>query len=102
MTKLCNFTITLLLAMPCMAQAAHPTAVTPQQADDVVDHLISSLAGYVFPDVAEKLQNQIRTHRSEYRAINDPSALAAKLTEDLRAVGHDHHLAVKVGEELAE
>jgi hypothetical protein len=67
-----------------------------------VDNLISSLTDYVFPEVAEKLQSQIRTHRSEYRAINDPNALAAKLTEDLRAVGNDHHLAVKFGEELAE
>ncbi|MGA9303960.1 MAG: S41 family peptidase [Candidatus Sulfotelmatobacter sp.] len=102
MTKLCTLTLTLFLAVPCLAQAVRPTAVTPQQADDIVDHLISSLTDYVFPEVAEKLQSQIRTHRSEYRAINDPNALAAKLTEDLRAVGHDHHLAVKVGEELAE
>jgi retinol-binding protein 3 len=102
MTKLCTLTLTLFLAVSCLAQAARPSAVTPQQADDIVDHLISSLADYVFPEVAEKLQNQIRTHRSEYRAINDPNALAAKLTEDLRAVGHDHHFAVKVGEELAE
>ena len=102
MTKLCTLTLTLFLAPACLAQAARPTVVTPQQAADIVDHLISSLADYVFPEVAEKLQSQIRTRRSEYRAISDPNALAAKLTEDLRAVGHDHHLAVKVGEELAE
>jgi len=102
MTKLCTLALTLFLAVPCLAQAARPTAVTPHQADDVVDHLISSLTDYVFPEVAEKLQTQIRTHRSEYRAISDPNALAAKLTEDLRAEGNDHHLAVKFGEELAE
>src|ERR1700678_272880 len=102
MTKLFILTLALFLAVPCIAQGAHPTAVTPQQADDIVDHLISSLTDYVFPEVAEKLQSQIRTHRSDYRAITDPSVLAAKLTEDLRAVAHDHHLAVKVGEELAE
>jgi hypothetical protein len=102
MTKLCTLTLTLFLAAASLAQAARPGAVTPQQADDIVDHLISSLADYVFPEVAEKLQSQIQAHRSEYRAINDPDALAAKLTADLRAVGHDHHLAVKVGEELAE
>lgn len=102
MSKLGTLTILLLLALPCLGQAAHSAAVTPKQADDIVDHLISSLDDYVFPEIAEKLQSQIRAHRSEYRAISDPNALAAKLTEDLRAVGHDHHLAVKVGEELAE
>lgn len=102
MTKLCILTLVLLLALPCRAEAARPAAVTPQQSDEIVDHLLSSLADYVFPDVAEKLQSQIRNHRSEYRATSDPNALAAKLTEDLRVVGHDHHLAVKFGEELAE
>jgi hypothetical protein len=102
MTKLCIVTLALLSALPCRAEADRPPAVTPQQVDEIVDHLLSNLADYVFPDVAEKLQSQIRTHRSEYRAIGAPNALAAKLTEDLRAVGHDHHLAVKFGEELAE
>jgi hypothetical protein len=102
MIKLCILTVALLLTLPCGAQSEHPAAVTPKQSDEIVDHLLSSLSDYVFPDVAEKLQSQIRTHRSEYRAIGDPNALAAKLTEDLRAVGHDHHLAVKFGEELAE
>jgi hypothetical protein len=101
-TKLCMFTLALLLALGCQAEAQHPAAITSRQADEIVDHLLSSLTDYVFPEVAEKLQGQIRMHRSEYRAINDPNALAARLTEDLRAVGHDHHLAVKFGEELAE
>jgi hypothetical protein len=102
LAALCIFALTLFLALPCRAEAARPAEVTPQQADEIVDHLFNSLADYVFPDVAGKLQSQIRNHRSEYRAISDPNALAAKLTEDLRAVGHDHHLAVKFGEELAE
>jgi hypothetical protein len=102
MTKLCSLPLMLFLAAaPCLTQTALPTAITPEQADDIVDHLISSLTNYVFPEVAEKLQSQIRAHRSEYRGINDPNVLAAKLTEDLQAVGHDHHLAVNVGEELA-
>lgn len=102
LAALCVFALALFLALPCRAEAARLAAVTPQQADEIVDHLFNSLADYVFPDVAGKLQSQIRSHRSEYRTISDPNALAAKLTEDLRAVGHDHHLAVKFGEELAE
>jgi hypothetical protein len=58
MTKLCVLTLTLFLAASSIAQAARPGAVTPQQADEIVDHLISSLADYVFPEVAGKLQSQ--------------------------------------------
>ena len=99
MTKLCTVTLVLLLALYCRAEE-RPAAVTPQQVDEIVDHLLSGLGDYVFPEVAEKLQSQIRAHRSEYRAISDSNALAARLTEDLRAVGRDHHLTVSFGEEL--
>jgi hypothetical protein len=99
MIKLCTITLILLLALHCLAQE-RPAAVMPQQVDDLVDHLLSGLGDYVFPEVAEKLQSHIRAHRSEYRAISDPSALAARLTEDLRAVGRDNHLTVSFGEEL--
>ncbi|MFZ3264222.1 MAG: S41 family peptidase [Terriglobales bacterium] len=89
----------LLLALHCPAEQ-RPASVTPQQVDEIVDHLLSGLGDYVFPEVAEKLENHIRSHRSEYRAITDSKALAARLTEDLRAVGRDHHLEVSFGEEL--
>jgi hypothetical protein len=92
MPKLCIFAISLLLVLTYRAEAERPAVVQPQQVDEIVDHLLGSLSDYVFPEIAEKLQSEIRDHRSEYRAISDPDALAAKLTEDLRAVGHDHHL----------
>ncbi|MGD1024523.1 MAG: S41 family peptidase [Candidatus Sulfotelmatobacter sp.] len=99
MIKLCNFTVILLLALYCRAEQ-RPAALTPQQVDQIVDRLLSGLGDYVFPEVSEKLQSQIRMHRSEYRALSDSKALAARLTEDLRAVGLDHHLEVSFGEEL--
>jgi hypothetical protein len=89
----------LLIALPCRADQ-HPTSLAPQQVDEIVDHLLSGLGDYVFPEVTEKLESQIRSHRSEYRALTDSKALAAKLTQDLRAVGRDHHLEVAFGEEL--
>ena len=76
------------------------TSLTPVQVDGVVDHLIAGLSDYVFPDVAQRIQSELRAHRSEYRAIGEPSALAARLTADMRADGHDKHLAVNFGEEL--
>ena len=98
MTKFNAVTLILLLALYCRAEERPP--VTLQQVDEIVDHLLSGLGDYVFPEVAEKLQSQIRTHRSEYRAISDSNALAAKLTEDLRTLGRDNHLTVSFGEEL--
>jgi hypothetical protein len=99
MTKLSAVTLVLLLALYCRAEE-HPAAVTPQQVDEIVDQLLSGLEDYVFPEVAKKLQSHIRAHRFEYRAISDSNALAARLTEDLRAVGFDNHLTVSFGEEL--
>jgi hypothetical protein len=99
MTKRCTLALVLLLALYCQAEQ-RPAAVTPQQVDEIVEHLLSGLEDYVFPEIAEKLQRQIQTHRSGYRAISDSNALAARLTEDLRAVGNDNHLAVSFGEEL--
>ena len=99
MTKLSAVALVLPLALYCRAEE-RPATVTPQQADEIVDRLATGLTDYVFPEIAESLQSHIRAHRSEYRAISDSNALAAKLTEDLRAVGRDNHLTVSFGEEL--
>ncbi len=79
---------------------AHPQPLTPTQVDEIVDHLRSAAQDYVFPDMATKLQAEIDEHRAEYRTISDPTQLATRLTADMRAVGHDFHLAVSYGEEL--
>lgn len=94
-----RFLTAVILVSSCLAQSP-PPAVTPAQVEEIVDHLVESLGDYVFPEVAGQLQTQIRTHRSEYRAISDSKALAARLTDDLRAVGHDNHLQVLYAEEL--
>jgi peptidase S41-like protein len=99
MTKFRTCIFVLLIALHCRAEQ-RPTSLAPQQVDEIVDHLLSGLGDYVFPEIAEKLESQIETHRSEYRAITDSKALAARLTQDLRAVGRDHHLEVAFGEEL--
>src|ERR1700689_155131 len=99
MTKLSAVALVLPLALYCRAEE-RPATVTPQQADEIVDRLATGLTDYVFPEIAESLQSHIRAHRSEYRALSGSNALAARLTEDLRAVGRDNHLTVSFGEEL--
>ena len=74
--------------------------LTAPQVDQVVDHLQAAVQNYVFPDIAKKLEQQIKDHHEQYRTIADPTKLAEQLTADMRAVGHDQHLAVTFGEEL--
>jgi retinol-binding protein 3 len=90
----------LLLSFAALADSAPPTQLSAVQVDDVIGRLKTGLNDYVFPDVARAVQRQLQAHRSEYRAIRDPVALASRLTSDMRAVGHDRHLQVSYGEEL--
>jgi retinol-binding protein 3 len=76
-------------------------SLIPAQVDEVVDHLQAAVQNYVFPEIATKLREQIREHRAQYRNISDPTALADRLTSDMRAVGNDYHLAVTFSESLA-
>lgn len=92
--------VLLLLPGHVLAQEV-ATAVTPRQADEIIKHLENGLKAYVFPEVGEKLRDGIEAHRSEYRALTDPNGLAARLTADLRTIGHDRHLQVTFGQELA-
>lgn len=94
------FAAAILFSAPpwsCYAQSEVPS-LTPTQVDRVVDHLASALDNYVFPDIAAKLKAEIQSHRGEYRGISHPTVLAARLTADMRAVGHDQHLAVMFDE----
>jgi hypothetical protein len=81
----------------CQAQSG----LTPEQVDQVVGRLKAAVHDYIFQDVAVALDREIAEHRAQYRHISDPTKLAAVLTADMRSVGHDQHLAVAFGEELA-
>ena len=75
--------------------------LTPAQVDQIVTNLESAAKNYAFPDIAAQLQRTIEGHRAQYRSLNDPHVLADRLTADMRSVGHDQHLLVTFGEELA-
>jgi hypothetical protein len=51
---------------------------------------------YVFPDVGKRMSAALRRlqKRGEYRAITDGDIFAARLSDDLRAVGKDKHVSV--------
>ena len=87
------------LALNAFGQTQIRTLTAPQ-VDQIVDHLQAAVQNYVFPEIAKKLEQQIKDHREQYRTITDPTKLADQLTADMRAIGHDQHLAVTFGEEL--
>jgi retinol-binding protein 3 len=87
------------LAVNSFGQTQIRTLTAPE-VDQIVDHLQTAVRNYVFPDIATKLEQQIKDRREQYRRIADPTKLAEQLTADMRAVGHDQHLAVVFGQEL--
>ena len=80
------------------AALAHP----PAPLDDATRHALiegvaESLDDYIFADVAAAMQARIRGDRDagRYAALTHGLALAEQLTEDLREVSHDLHLAIR-------
>jgi hypothetical protein len=64
----------------------------------VVDRTARLLAAFhVDPAIGKSLSTALRKRaaRGEYRALRYGDELARKLTEDLRALGHDQHLEVR-------
>lgn len=57
---------------------------------------------YVFPDVARKMEAEIKKHvaAKKYDALTSARAFAEAVTTDLRAVSHDKHIAVYFSPEL--
>ena len=64
----------------------------------LVDAIVGKLSeNYIYPDLAKAMGQALREHaqKGDYDAITDGLTLAPLLTEHLRAVSHDKHLAVK-------
>jgi hypothetical protein len=65
---------------------------------EAIDTLIAKLNDhYVFPDKAKQAEAVLRRHQREgkYDRITDGEAFADQLTDDLRKVSHDLHMAVQ-------
>jgi C-terminal processing protease CtpA/Prc len=95
--------IPLLVAADARGQTRPDPAEPPLSIDAAARaRLIRSLAaeleaGYVFPDVAAAMSRAIRgkLKDGEYDKLDTGQALARRLTEDLRAIAKDKHLAVE-------
>lgn len=65
--------------------------------NQVIDAILKELNDrYIFPDIAQKMESDVRGRikNKEYDQITSARAFAKKLTEDLRSVSHDKHLGV--------
>jgi hypothetical protein len=86
---------------PPAAQAPADPAITAAEARSTAVELAAMLEeNYVFPDVAKRYGAALRTNAAggAYDGLATGSALAERLTTDLRAVSPDNHLRVRVGQ----
>ncbi len=108
MKRLMNMSALILLAisMTLINSAAGPAQELRQPPDlkvdagaraEVIEGVLKQLnEGYVFPEVAAKMEKSIRERegKKEYDGITSAIELARKLTSDLQEVSHDKHLRV--------
>lgn len=65
---------------------------------EIIENILKNLNdSYVFPDMAKKMETDIRNRlkNKEYDQLTSAKALAQKLTEDLQSVSKDKHLRVR-------
>lgn len=86
---------------PVRAQQPRPPEQPDMQLDaaarkEVIDTLVKRLNdAYVFPEVAAKVEQSLRSREAEYAQITSARQFAEKLTADVQAVSHDKHLRVR-------
>ena len=99
----------LALLFSCFVLAPHDIlAQQPQAPPDknidaatrsaVIEILLRELNdGYVFPDMAKKMESDVKTriNAKEYESITSARAFAEKLTADLQSISKDKHLRVR-------
>ena len=99
MPKSIRTSLLLLLVVPVLwTQPAPATKLSAAQRRTVVESLSEALlARYVFPAVAAAIGPALRTRleAGAYDALDQPSAFAETLTQDLRTFGKDGHFRVR-------
>ena len=91
----------LFIGLPFSSQvcAQQKIDLTREQRLVVIDSIASALnRGYVFPEVAARMADDLRARfaKGEFDTTPDASAFAQTLTQDLQAISHDKHLRVRV------
>lgn len=94
------FAVAIILSLAASAQppAQPDMPVDAATRSAVIETLLKQLNdAYVFPEVAKKMEADIRSRiaAKEYDAIDSSAAFAQKLTADLQSVSKDKHLRVR-------
>ncbi|MBI4902441.1 MAG: S41 family peptidase [Acidobacteria bacterium] len=97
-----RFTVVALTIFAAVLPAQPPPEkdlnIEAAERNQAIDAVLDSLnKRYVFPEVASKMESDIRERqkRKEYDAIISAREFARVLTENLQAVSHDKHLRVR-------
>ncbi len=96
------FAIIAIFSLSTIAQQQPDMAIDAATRATVLENLIKELdRGYVFPDVAKKLDADLRKRQAakEFDSITSAQAFVKKLTEDLQAISKDKHLRVRFSAE---
>ena len=102
MKKYLLLTLLMLIALPALAQQSprFPELDHDRRAA-IIDSLTAALdTVYVFPDVATEMVSTVRLKLAnrDYDEFTDVRDFTTQLTEDFRAISHDLHLGVQVGQ----
>ncbi|MFH1679855.1 MAG: S41 family peptidase [Candidatus Eisenbacteria bacterium] len=82
----------------CRCGEIEDRVIDPETRAAIIDSVAATLRDfYVFPDVAEEMENRLRERHREgaYEDLASLFAFAQRLTEDLREVNGDGHLRVE-------
>ena len=103
MKRALSFLFAVVAALPLAAQPKGPDfSITAQERKEVIEGAIARLKeAYVFPQTALEMEKAVRQRmaKGEYDLITSGNELAAKLTDDFRAVSRDKHLRVMANAE---
>ena len=92
-----------LIGIQLEISSQKPMSATPLDAAarvEAIDAIAAALANfYVFPETGDKMAAAIRKSQASgaYDSLVTDAAFARKLTDDLRDICHDKHLAVRPG-----
>lgn len=105
MKKIINLlmVLTFIVAAAGAARAQQPAdrpdlPIDAATRTNVIDELLKQLNdGYVFPEVAKKMETDIRARlkNNEYDNLSGAKAFTEKLTADLQGISKDKHLRVR-------